>query len=108
MMEQKIQNLAVERKNVENLILRATVTIQRFARGFITRLKVKRVYRLQMEFEKARLDDAIAQMQAMISEQAKNAPITPVKEDAKEYASGLAGATSPITDTTPKRSPFLN
>lgn len=60
MMEQKIQNLAVERNNVHNLIVRATITIQRFARGFITRLKVKRVYKLQMEFEKARLDDAIA------------------------------------------------
>ena len=32
-----------------------------------------------MEFEKARLDDALAQMQAMIAEQAKNAPITPHK-----------------------------
>ncbi len=34
-----------------------------------------------MEFEKARLDDALAQMQAMIANQVKNAPITPAKED---------------------------
>ena len=59
-MQQKMQNLADERRNVENIILKATVTIQRFARGFITRLKVRRVYALQMEFEKARLDDALA------------------------------------------------
>jgi len=44
------------------------VTIQRYTRGFITRLKVRRVYHLQMEFERARLDDALAQMQAMIAE----------------------------------------
>ena len=57
------------------------MTIQRHARGFITRLKVRKVYHLQMEFEKARLDDALAQMQAIIAEQAKNAPVTPSKED---------------------------
>ena len=34
-----------------------------------------------MEFEKARLDDALEQMQAMINEEAKNAPITPAKLD---------------------------
>ena len=42
---------------------------------------MRRVYHLQMEFEKARLDDALAQMQEMINEQAKNAPITPAKHD---------------------------
>lgn len=68
MMEQRIKTLADERKNVERLILKATITIQRYARGFITRLKVRKVYHLQMEFEKARLDDALAQMQAMIAE----------------------------------------
>ena len=46
----------------------------------ITRKKVHRVYHLQMEFEKAKLDDALAQMQAMIAQQAKNAPETPSKE----------------------------
>ena len=63
------------------LIIQAAITIQRFARGFITRLKVRKVYKLQMEFEKARLDDALAQMQAMIEEQAKNVPPTPAKEE---------------------------
>ena len=40
---------------------------------------MRRVYHLQMEFERARLDDALAQMQAMIAEQAKNVAITPAK-----------------------------
>jgi hypothetical protein len=80
-MQDKIVTLAEERKNVERLILRSTITIQRFARGFITRIKVRKVYHLQMEFEKARLDDALAQMQAMIANQAKNAPETPAKEE---------------------------
>ena len=84
MMEDRIRTLADERKNVERIILKATITIQRYARGFITRLKVRRVYRLQMEFERARLDDALAQMQAMIAEQAKNAPITPAKDAIEE------------------------
>ena len=61
------------------IILRATITIQRFARGMITRLKVKRVQNLQMEYEKAKLDDALAQMLACVGEQAKNVPITPAK-----------------------------
>ena len=61
-MQTKISSLAEERLNVERLILKATVTIQRFARGFITRLKVKKVQELQMRFERARLDDALAQM----------------------------------------------
>ena len=47
----------------------------------ITRKKVHRVYHLQMEFEKAKLDDALAQMQAMIAKQAENAPETPSKEE---------------------------
>lgn len=80
-MQDKIITLAEERKNIEKLILKSTITIQRFARGFITRIKVRKVYHLQMEFEKARLDDALAQMQAMINDQAKNAPITPAKTE---------------------------
>ena len=58
--EDKIRSLAEERKQFEKLIVKSTITIQRFARGFITRLKVRKVYHLQMEFEKARLDDALA------------------------------------------------
>ena len=37
-----------------------------------------------MEFEKARLDDALAQMQAMIEQQAKNVPPTPIKEEPED------------------------
>jgi len=79
LMENKLQNLSNERSNVEKIILNAAVTIQRFGRGFITRIKVRHVYHLQMEFERARLDDALAQMQEIIAEQAKNVPITPAK-----------------------------
>lgn len=61
-MQDKIITLAEERKNIEKLILKSTITIQRHARGFITRIKVRKVYHLQMEFERARLDDALAQM----------------------------------------------
>ena len=81
LMQDKIQTLADERSNIEKLILKATITIQRFARGMITRMKVHRVYHLQMEFEKAKLDDALAQMQAIIAQQAENAPETPSKEE---------------------------
>jgi len=88
-MQEKIVALSEERKNVHMLILRAAVTIQRFARGFITRLKVRRVYRLQMEFERARLDDALAQMQAIIAAQARNMADSPMKLDEdKEQTSG--------------------
>jgi len=45
----------------------------------ITRIKVRRVYHLQMQFEKARLDDALAQMQAIVAAQAKNVSQTPFK-----------------------------
>ena len=45
---------------------------------------MRKVYHLQMEFERARLDDALAQMQAMIAEQAKNTPVTPMKEPLAE------------------------
>ena len=41
LMEQKVQSLVDERQQVERLILGSTITIQRFARGFITRLKLK-------------------------------------------------------------------
>jgi hypothetical protein len=41
---------------VEAIIIRAIVTIQRWARGWITRRKVKQVQELQMEFERAKLD----------------------------------------------------
>ena len=41
-MQQKVQSLVDERQYVERLILSSTITIQRFARGFITRLKVKK------------------------------------------------------------------
>lgn len=67
-MEDKLQILSTERRNVEMIILKAAITLQRFARGFITRIKVKRVYALQMQFERARLDDALSQMQAIIAE----------------------------------------
>ena len=46
---------------------------------------MRRVYHLQMEFERARLDDALAQMQAMIAEQAKNVAITPAKSIDEAY-----------------------
>ena len=48
---------------------------------------MRRVYHLQMQFEKARLDDALAQMQAIIAEQAKNTPLTPAKEEDLQTAS---------------------
>lgn len=84
LMQEKVTNLAEERRNIQMLILKATITIQRHARGFITRMKVRKVYHLQMEFEKARLDDALAQMQAMIAAQALKAPPTPIKEEPED------------------------
>ena len=61
-MEQKVQSLVDERQHVERLILSSTITIQRFARGFITRLKLKKFQNLQIELEKARLDDVLSAM----------------------------------------------
>ena len=80
MMQQKVQSLVDERQFVERLIVSSTITIQRFARGFITRLKLKKFQNLQMELERAKLDDALNEMQALISQQAKYAPPTPAKE----------------------------
>ena len=45
-----------------------------------------------MQFEKARLDDALAQMQAIIAEQAKNTPLTPAKEEDLHQREGQQGA----------------
>ena len=42
-MRNKIQNLQNERAQVENIILNATITIQKWARGFITRNKIVKV-----------------------------------------------------------------
>ena len=66
MMEQKIRGLMTEKQRAERIILNSAVTIQRHARGFITRLKIKKVQNLHMMYEKARLDDALDQMQSMI------------------------------------------
>ena len=46
LMEQKVQTLVDERQLVERLILSSTITIQRFAKGFITRLKLKKFQNL--------------------------------------------------------------
>ena len=81
MMEQKIRGLMTEKQRAERIILNSAVTIQRHARGFITRLKIKKVQNLHMMYEKARLDDALDQMQSMIQAQADNLPPTPFKSD---------------------------
>ena len=57
-----MEKMERERREVEMKILNATINIQRGARGFITRLKVRRVQELQTQFEKARLNEVLAQM----------------------------------------------
>jgi len=42
-MQQKFQRLQNERAQVEAIIIRAVVTIQKWAKGWITRRKVKQV-----------------------------------------------------------------
>ena len=70
MMSQRVQSIESERAEVEKLILKSTVTIQRLARGFITRLKLRKFKNLEMELERARLDEALSAMQVQITTQA--------------------------------------
>lgn len=76
-MQQKLQRLQNERSQVEAIIIRAVVTIQKCVKGWITRRKVKQVQELQRMFERAKLDEVMAQMQAQINDFAANAHPTP-------------------------------
>jgi hypothetical protein len=48
-------------------ITESAITIQRHARGFITRLKVKQVKRLAEDFERAKLKELLGSMQATVN-----------------------------------------
>ena len=66
LMEDKIKGLLSERQKAERAILGATITIQRFARGWITRMKIRKVQEMQVMYEKARLDEQLNDLQSMI------------------------------------------
>jgi hypothetical protein len=60
-------------------ILKATICIQRHARGFITRLKVKKVVEMQENFERLRLQEALDSMCAQVNVVAGGVCESPIK-----------------------------
>ena len=72
----------------ERAIIDATITIQRFARGFITRIKVRSVQLLAAQLERAHLNEMLGSMQATVKDFAKHSQITPAKfmSPIKEFA----------------------
>ena len=61
-MKSRLDKLAAERARVEQIIMKAVITIQRYAKGWITRRKLKQVEELTRQFERAKLDEVMAQM----------------------------------------------
>lgn len=61
-MKSRLDKLAAERARVEQIIMKAVITIQRYSKGWITRRKLKQVEELTRQFERAKLDEVMAQM----------------------------------------------
>jgi hypothetical protein len=61
------------------IILKSIICIQRHARGFITRLKVKKVVEMQENFEKMRLQEALNSMCAQVNIVAEGVCESPIK-----------------------------
>lgn len=47
-------------------IIAAAIKIQSVARGFITRLKVNKVHKLAYDYDKAKLNELLGSMQAVV------------------------------------------
>ena len=78
-------------------ITTATVTIQKYTRGWLTRLKLARLSSLQQDYEKARLQEILGEMQASVKDLAQQnlkCAMSPIKE--------LVSAEKKVGDTTAK------
>lgn len=62
----RMQKLHQERKLMEEKIVKASVVIQRHARGFIQRLRFKKMEDDNMREEKVKLNNVLNDMQAQI------------------------------------------
>ena len=83
-MEERLHSMHAERKKVENIIIDATIKIQKVARGFITRMKIEKVKEIQDKYEKAKLYEALASMEQMTDKVAEGICESPIKKVAKE------------------------
>jgi hypothetical protein len=64
--QKRMEKLHEERKQMEDKILKSSITIQRYARGFIQRLKYAKLAEEATEKERGKLQSALADMQNQI------------------------------------------
>lgn len=65
-MQHRMMELETQRRAMVELLEKSVVKIQKVARGFITRLKIKNVQRWKEDFERARLHEMLGSMQATV------------------------------------------
>jgi hypothetical protein len=103
-MQRRLEEYESERNMVQIMLTKAAITMQRYARGFITRLKLRKFQEMQDAYEKAKLADMLNEMSSSVNDYALM-KATPAK-DARPTMSPIkeiaTGEKSEFVKTPPK------